>query len=76
MLMVRDADNDEEVDNEEQETFVLPAAGPDNNIRYEKRSGIYKILKYHKDKSSCPTSYSLIAALALVSLDTTPSYCF
>ena len=46
MMMVRDADNDDnEVENEEQETFVLPAAGPDNNIRYEKRSGSEKVIK-------------------------------
>ena len=47
MMMVRDVDNDDDDDgvNEEQETFVLPAAGPDNNIRYEKRSGSEKVIK-------------------------------
>ena len=41
LMMVRDND-DREVDNQEQETFVLPAAALDNNIRYEKRSGLGK----------------------------------
>ena len=46
LMMVREEDNDDnEGENEEQETFVLPAAGPDNNIRYEKRSGSEKVIK-------------------------------
>ena len=47
MIMVRDGDNndDDEGENEEQEAFVLPAAGPNNNIRYEKRSGSEKVIK-------------------------------
>ena len=50
LMTVRDEENDDNiVDNEEQETFVLPAAGPDNNIRYEKRSGLYKIKKCKKN---------------------------
>ena len=46
LMMVREEDNDDnEGENEEQEAFVLPAAGPNNNIRYEKRSGSEKVIK-------------------------------
>ena len=47
-MMVREVeDDDNEVDNEDQDAFVLHGAGPDNNLSFEKRSGLEIIFKFH-----------------------------